>query len=154
MLDGKLPGGSVAMAANSSPSGAMNRPKVGPLVTVWLPVQSAFTVYVKGVTKFSSTTVVPIRTVTVAVPVPSPLKISDPASDAGVGTVTPNAGGRAIPELANRYRPLSVATLHSPGPSPFEAVSVAEKVSPAIATSPVAMATGIVRPKSRDPALR
>jgi hypothetical protein len=50
------------MAASSSPSGAMNRPKAGPLVTAWLPVQSAFTVYVKGVTKFSSTTVVPIRT--------------------------------------------------------------------------------------------
>jgi hypothetical protein len=68
------------MAANSSPSGAMNRPKVGPLVTVCLPVQSAFTVYVNGVTKFSSTIVVPIRTVTVAVPVPSPLKILNPAS--------------------------------------------------------------------------
>src|SRR4026207_1902321 len=101
MLDGKLPGGSVAMAANSSPSGATNRPKAGPLVTVWLPVQSAFTVYVNGVTKFSSTIVVPIRTVTVAVPVPSPLKTSNPASAPGVGTVTPNAGGRRVAESAN-----------------------------------------------------
>src|SRR5215218_7910366 len=115
MLDGKLPGGSVAMAANSSPSGAMNRPKAGPLVTVWLPVQSAFTVYVKGVTKFSSTIVVPIRTVTVAVPVPSPLKIFDPASAAGVGTVTPSHAGSFIdkPGMDTRLRYFDFATSQS-----------------------------------------
>ena len=62
--------------------------------------------------------VAPMRTVTVAVPVPSPLKVLYPAAPLNVCSVTPNAGGRTAPDHANRYRPFSVCRLHV-GVEPF-----------------------------------
>src|ERR1700757_4370940 len=101
------------MLAYSLPSGATKMPNDGPLRTVIVPVQSAATVYTKGKTPFSKGMLLPIRTVTVAVPVPSPLKILTPASPAGVGPATPNAGGRSTPDSANKYRPCNVARVQA-----------------------------------------
>src|SRR5205809_5574964 len=101
-----------------------------------------------------------IPNVTVSVPVPSPLKTLNPATDPSAGVVTPNAGGRSIVELASKYRPCNVARVH-PG-CPFDpcdgfcladAAGVPERLSPAIVKRPAAIATGIIRRRNRGPAL-
>src|SRR6266853_1439617 len=91
--------------------------------------------------------------VTVSVPVPFPFKVLNPAAFDGVGSVTPNAGGRIVVEKANMYRPFSVARVHRRGPSSFDAARLPDRLTPAIATRPAAKATRIVRRKRRGPVL-
>src|SRR6201988_3165366 len=64
-----------------------------------------------GTTAAEKTVTPPSRNVTMSLPVPSPLKIWNPAAFPGVGSVTPNAGGRTVAGSENRYRPFSVFRL-------------------------------------------